>query len=329
MADVLSQNEIDALLNALSDGQVDAENIKTNKQQRVRVYDFKRPNKFSKDQIRSLHNIHENFCRQLTTYFTAHLNTAVDVKVSSIEQLTYDEFIRSLPNPTILGVFQFTPLEGNLLLEMSPSIAFAVIERLLGGSGQTAERNRALTEIERLIIEQRLKHIIRLNAEAWSEVSTLDSHLVTMETNPQFTQIIAPNEMIVLATIEIAIGDAVGMLNICFPYLTIEPILGKLSTLFLFSTQTKERSPEEQAQLRHNIEHAAIDLSICLGNAQITVRDLLELTPGDIIPLNQLVQQPLPVSVGSFVKFQGLPGLFRGHVAVKLTEVIPERKGLG
>ncbi|MDR3288297.1 MAG: flagellar motor switch protein FliM [Peptococcaceae bacterium] len=324
MADVLSQNEIDALLNALSDGQVDAEEIKSNKQQRIRVYDFKRPNKFSKDQIRTLQNIHENYCRALTSYFTAHLHVPIDMKVVSIEQITYDEFIRSLPNPTILGVFKFNPLEGNMLMEMSPSIAFAIIERLLGGSGQSSERNRALTEIERIIIEQRLLHVIQLNAEAWNEVAQFEPQLVAMETNPQFTQIIAPNEMIVLATLEITIGDTVGMLNICFPYLAMEPILGKLSTFFLFSTQAKERSPAQAVQIRHNIEHAMIDMSTCLGKAEITVKDLLELTPGDIIPLNQLVQEPLPVSVGNFIKFQGIPGLHGGRLAVKLTEVITE-----
>ena len=156
MGDVLSQAEIDALLSALSDGQVDAEEMKTTKtQKRIRVYDFKRPNKFSKDQIHSLQNIYENYCRGLTTYFSGNLHSVIESKVLSIEQITYDEFIRSLPNPTVLGLYSLNPLEGTVLMEVSPSLAFTIVDRLLGGQGQDAEKNRDLTEIERTIIEHR------------------------------------------------------------------------------------------------------------------------------------------------------------------------------
>jgi len=325
MGDVLSQAEIDALLSALSEGQVDAEQIKTSKpQKRIRVYDFKRPNKFSKDQIHSLQNIHENYCRALTTYFSAHLHSVIEVKVLSIEQITYDEFIRSLPNPTILGIFSLSPLEGTLLLEISPTVAFTMVDRLLGGQGQTSEKNRDLTEIERTIIERRLTQMIGLIAEAWAEVYTLQPLFVALETNPQFTQIVAPNEMIVLVTLEVKVGDTVGMINVCLPYLVLEPILEKLSTLFLFSTQAKETSPAQMEAIRRKIEYAKVELTTQLGQTEILVRDLLELVPGDVIPLNQPVEQPLPIYVGNFIKFRGIPGLHGERLAVKLTEIVSE-----
>ncbi|ODA42514.1 flagellar motor switch protein FliM [Desulfosporosinus sp. BG] len=325
MGDVLSQAEIDALLCALSDGQVDAEEMKTTKtQKRIRVYDFKRPNKFSKDQIHSLQNIYENFCRGLTTYFSGHLHSVIESKVLSIEQITYDEFIRSLPNPTVLGLFSLNPLEGTVLMEMSPTLAFTVVDRLLGGQGQGAEKNRDLTEIERTIVEHRLTQIIDLTEEAWAEVYQLKPQFMAMEINPQFTQIVAPNEMILLVTLEVRIGEAVGMINICMPYLVLEPILDKLSTFFLFSTQAKITSPEQVEAIRRKIEWAKVDMVAFLGHSQILVRDLLDLAKGDVIPLNQSVNDPLPIYVGEFMKFKSVPGLHGEHLAVQLTEIVKD-----
>ena len=327
MGDVLSQAEIDSLLNALSDGHVDAEEMKITKtQKRIRVYDFKRPNKFSKDQIHSLQNIYENYCRSLTTYFSGQLHSLIESKVLSIEQLTYDEFIRSLPNPTVLGLFSLNPLEGTVLMEISPTLAFTVVDRLLGGQGQGqgAVKNRELTEIERTIVERRLSQIIELTEEAWTEVYELKPRFMSMETNPQFTQIVAPNEMIVLITIEVKIGEEVGMINICMPYLVLEPILDKLSTFFLFSTQAKVTSQEQVQAIRRKIEWAKVDMVAFLGHSEILVRDLLDLAKGDVIPLNQSVHDPLPIYVGEFMKFKSIPGLHGEHTAVQITEIIKE-----
>jgi flagellar motor switch protein FliM len=324
MGDVLSQAEIDALLSAISDGQVDAEEIKTTKTQKIRVYDFKRPNKFSKDQIHSLQNIHENYCRALTTYLSGHLHSVIETKVLSIEQITYDEFIRSLPSPTILGIYSMNPLEGTLLFEMSPSLAFTMIDRLLGGQGYATEKNRDLTEIERTIIEHRVSQMLELTEEAWAEVFQMKPEFFALETNPQFTQIVAPNEMIVLVTLEVKVGEMVGMINICLPYLVLEPILDKLSTYFLFSTQAKITSPEQTKAIRKKIEWAKIDMASLLGQTEILVRDLLELAPGDVIPLMQNVKEPLAVYVGSFKKFRGIPGLHGEHLAIQLTEIVEE-----
>ncbi|OLN33497.1 flagellar motor switch protein FliM [Desulfosporosinus metallidurans] len=325
MGDVLSQSEIDALLSALSDGQVDAEEMKTTKtQKRIRVYDFKRPNKFSKDQIHSLQNIYENYCRGLTTYFSGHLHSVIESKVLSIEQITYDEFIRSLPNPTVLGLYSLNPLEGTVLMEVSPTLAFTIVDRLLGGQGQDVEKNRDLTEIERTIVEHRLTQIIDLTGEAWAEVYELKPQFVAMETNPQFTQIVAPNEMIVLVTLEVSIGEAMGMINICMPYLVLEPILDKLSTFFLFSTQAKVTSPEQVEAIRRKIEWAKVDMVTFLGHSEILVRDLLDLAEGDVIPLNQSVNDSLPIYVGEFMKFKSIPGLHAEHLAVQITEIVKE-----
>lgn len=317
MADVLSQAEIDALLSAMSDGKVDAEELKTTK--RVRVYDFKRPNKFSKDQIHSLENIYENYCRSLTTYLSGQLHSLVECKVLSIDQITYDEFISSLSNPTVLSVFSLNPLEGTVLMEVSLSLVFCIIDRLLGGQGQSSVTNRELTEIERAMIEHRLSQIIELIEEVWSEVDKLKPQFIMMETNPQFTQIVAPNEMVALVTLEVRIGEEVGMINICMPYLVLEPILGKLSTFLLFSSQAKAASPEQRRAIQKKIEMAKVDLIALLGHAEIYVRDLLDLAKGDVIPLNQSVNDWLPIYVGEYMKFKSIPGLHGEHLAVQIT----------
>ncbi|CAA7602961.1 Flagellar motor switch protein FliM signature [Acididesulfobacillus acetoxydans] len=325
MGDVLSQAEIDALLSALSEGQVDAEEMKESKaHKKVRVYDFKRPNKFSKDHMHTLQNIHDNFCRALTTYLSAHLHSVIETRVLSMEQITYDEFIRSLPNPTILGIFTLEPLEGTLLLEISPALAFAIIDLILGGLGQGGEKNRDLTEIERTIIERRLSQMVALFGESWAEVYATHPHFVALETNPQFTQIIAPNEMVMLVTLQISVGETVGMINVCLPYLVLEPILDKLSSFLLFAAQAKVSSAVEVEAIRRQIERAKVDLHVLLGQTQISVRELVDLAPGDVIPLDQEVEAPLPVFVGAFRKFRGVPGLHGEHLALKLTEVVEE-----
>ena len=325
MGDVLSQAEIDALLSALSDGQVDAEEIKTtNDQKKVRIYDFRRPNKFSKDQIHSLQSIYENYCRALTSYLSGHLHSVIEIKVNSIDQITYDEFTRSLPSPTILGLFQMSPIEGTMLLEMGTPLAFNIIDLLLGGYGNSSEKNRDLTEIERTIIDHRLSEMVELMGEAWAEVMRVEPKLISVESNAQFTQIVAPNEMILLVTLEVKIENLVGMINICLPFLVLEPYLDKLSTYFLFATLSKEKTPEQIRAMRKKIEWAKVDMTVLLGHSEITVRDLLELAPGDVIPLHQSIDEALSVYIRDFEKFRGIPGLHGEHLAVQLTEIIEE-----
>jgi flagellar motor switch protein FliM len=322
MGEVLSQAEIDALLNALSDGSVDEEAIKMSSPHKIKVYDFKRPNKFSKGQLNSLLNIHENFCRSLATFLAGNMHTAVDAKVLSTEQVTYDEFIRSLPYPTILGIFCMPPLEGNGLLELSPSLAFILVDRLLGGHGMEPAKNRDLTEIERKIIISRLSKIVQLMGEAWAEIFEGNPQLVNVETNSQFTQIVAPNEMVVVVTMEVKIEEQSGMINVCLPYIVMKPILEKLNNLLLFSSGGKVISPEERELIRQKIEWARVPMKAVIGKAQITVQDLINLERGDVIPLNQGIKDPLAVYVGEYIKFRGMPGLFGNRMAVQITDVI-------
>jgi len=325
-SDVLSQSEIDDLLSALSTGVVSAEEIKDEqKQRKIKAYDFKRPDKFSKDQIRTLYMLHENFARLMNTYLSAHLRTIVHIDVASVDQLTYEEFIRSLPNPSVIGVFQMRPLKGNAILEFNPNVIFSIIDRLFGGPGLPPSKTRSLTDIEEAIVKRVINKTLECFQEAWKQVVAIEPKLEIMESNPQFTQIVPPNDMVVIITLHIKIGQAEGLVNICIPYLVLEPIMSKLTTTYwVASSVAKQALPEHINAIQRKLEKAFIPLFVELGKTTITVQELLGLTVNDVLQLNSKVEEDLDVLVGQNRKFRGKPGISGHKVALQVTKVISE-----
>lgn len=325
MVDVLSQNEIDALLAALSSGEMDAEELKKEDSQRkVRVYDFKRATRFSKDHLRSLTRIHENFARFLTTYFSTQLRTFVQINVVQVEQLPYDEFIRSIPKMTILNIFEAEPLEGRMVLEVHPNVAFAMLDRLLGGIGVSPSKINALTEIETIIMERIFSRALESLQEAWKTVLDLYPRLEALETNPQFMQIASANDTIALISLSTKIGDTTGMINLCIPHVVIEPIMPRLSVHHMFVTHKKTKTADEADALQNRIIKAKLPLIAELGHSQISVREFLSLAVGDVIALNKPVDEGLQVKVGERLKFIGSPGTIKGKMAVQIAEIVSE-----
>lgn len=323
-ADVLSQSEIDELLSALSTGVVSAEDIKSEQSQRkVKVYDFKRPDKFSKDQIRTLYMLHENFARLLNTYLAAHLRSFVHINVASVDQLTYEEFIRSLPNPSVISIFQMRPLKGNVLLEVNPNIVFAIIDRLFGGPGAPPAKPRPLTDIEEVIVKRVLGKMLESFQDAWKQVISLDPRMEAIETNPQFTQIVPPNDMVVIITLQTKIGQAEGLINICIPYLVLEPIMSKLSTTFwVASSMAKQSADENVNALQRKLERTLIPVVVELGKIGVNVHELLDLTVGDVLQLETAVNEDLSIMVGSNEKFKCKPGISGKKLAVQVTQIM-------
>ncbi|MFK7695828.1 flagellar motor switch protein FliM [Paenibacillus sp. HJGM_3] len=325
MVDVLSQNEIDALLAALSSGEMDAEELKKEEtQKRVKAYDFKRATRFSKDHIRSLTRIHENFARYLTTYFSAQLRTFVQINVVQVEQLPYDEFIRSIPKMTILNIFEAEPLEGRMVLEVHPNVAFAMLDRMLGGPGNSPAKINSLTEIETIVMERIFSRAFDSLQEAWKTVIDISPRLETLETNPQFMQIVSPNETIALISLTTKIGDTTGMINLCIPHVVIEPIMPRLSVHHQFLSQRKSRAPEEEETLKARVNKARLPIIAELGTSVINVREFLNLNVGDVITLNKEVDQGLDIKVGEKLKFIGSPGTIKDRLAVQITEIVSE-----
>lgn len=325
MVDVLSQGEIDALLAALSSGEMDAEELKKeDTQKKVRAYDFKRALRFSKDHIRSLTRIHENFARYLTTYFSAQLRTFVQINVVQVEQLPYDEFIRSIPKMTILNIFEAEPLEGRMVLEVHPNVAYSMLDRLLGGTGVTPSKITALTEIETTIMERIFSRAFESLQEAWKTVLDINPRLEAMETNPQFMQIVSPNETIALISLSTKIGDTTGMINLCIPHVVLEPIMARLSTHQWFVSEKKSRAPEEIDALRLRVSKAQLPIVAELGESRINVAEFLGLSVGDVISLNKPVKEGLSIRVGERLKFFGSPGMIKDRVAVQIDEIVSE-----
>lgn len=328
--DVLSQAEIDALLSALSTGEVDANEIKEEQQQRkVKVYDFRRPDKFSKDQIRTLYMLHENFARLLNTYLSAQLRAMVQVSVASVDQFTYEEFIRSLPNPSVISVLEMKPLKGNAILEINPGIVFAIIDRLFGGSGQISAKPRPLTDIEENIVRRVMGKTLESLAEAWKQVVPLKPVMEAIETNPQFTQIVPPNDMVVLITLQAKVGQGEGFINLCIPYLVLEPIMSKLSTTYWVAGTGRSSSAEHIQSLQRRVEKIKVPAIVELGTTTVKLRELLDLRQGDVLQLDRKISEDLQIMIGSHKKFLCKPGALGSKLAVQITSVVQEGEEQG
>lgn len=325
MADVLSQGEIDALLSALSTGEMDAEELKKEEtQKKIKTYDFKRALRFSKDQIRSLTRIHENFARLLTTQLSAQLRTFVQIGVASVDQLPYDEFIRSVPKMTILNVFEPHPLDGRFVMEVNPNIAYAMLDRMLGGQGEAYNKVENLTEIESKIMSQLFQRTLETFREAWLSVEEIDPVMEDMEVNPQFLQLVSPNETVVVISLSTTIGETSGMINICLPHVVIESILPKLSVHLWMQTEKKERQAGELDSLEYHVKQAPLNLTVELGKSAITVSEFLHLADGDIIELDQFIEESLKLCIENEIKYLVQPGKVKNQVAVQITDVLEE-----
>ncbi|MED2973316.1 MULTISPECIES: flagellar motor switch protein FliM [unclassified Fictibacillus] len=321
LAEVLSQNEIDALLSAISTGEMDAEELKREeKEQKVRTYDFKRALRFSKDQIRSITRVHENFARLLTTYFSAQLRTYVQISVASVDQLPYEEFIRSIPRMTILNIFEAHPLEGRLLVEVNPNIAYSMLDRLMGGYGASMNKVDSLTEIETKIISQLFERALANYKEAWNNVMEIDPVVLDFEVNPQFLQMVSPNETVVVISLTTTIGETSGMMNVCLPHVVLEPIIPKLSVHYWMQNNQKASMPEEAALIEQKIRQTPLPMVVELGSANMKVEEFLQLDSGDIIQLNKGIHEPLDVFVENNKKFLAQPGKSKNRMAVQIIE---------
>lgn len=320
--EVLSQSEIDALLSAISTGEMDADELKKEQfEKKVKVYDFKRALRFSKDQIRSLTRIHENFARLLTTFFSAQLRTLVQINVASADQIPYEEFIRSIPKMTILNVFEVPPLDGRILMEVNPNIAYAMMDRLLGGPGASSSKVENLTEIEIKIMSNIFEKAFENLQEAWTTIADIDPVLAEFEVNPQFLQMVSPNETVVVISLNTTIGETSGMINICIPHVVLEPIIPNLSVHYWMQTLKKEREPEEIAMLEKRIQSAPVEMIAQLGTAEITIQDFLSLAVGDVIELETRIDDSLIIQVGKKPKFAGQPGKLGKHMAIQVLEI--------
>jgi flagellar motor switch protein FliM len=325
--EVLSQSEIDALLSALSAGEVSAEEIKKEEEEKkVKIYDFKRALRFSKEQIRSLSRIHENFARLLTTYFSGKLRIYVQINVASVDQIPYEEFVRSIPNMTFLYLYEIPPLSGNILIEVNPNVAYAMLDRVLGGLGKSENKIEQLTDIEQKIMTKLFTGAFDQMRESWGSIAEIEPQMKGFEVNPQFLQMVSPNETVVVISLTVTIGETSGMINICIPHLTLEPVIPRLSMHFWMQTEKKNKNPENVSALSNRVKNAPVLCTVELGNSTITVEELMGLDTGDCIILNKKIDEPVVVKIGGVPKYLAQPGKLKNKMAVQILEEIKEEK---
>ncbi len=327
--DVLSQAEVESLLSAMSgrsvEPTVDSGRGRTRHREKVSPYDFKRPERVGKEQMRSLQTMHEAFGRNFGAALSALLRTIVELKLTSVDQLTYSEFVFSLENPTCFNLINAKPLEGQLILDINLSLLFPIIDRLLGGGNDPSPpARRPLTEIEQRLVSRITDLFCREMKHAWENVIELDLSIDRVESNPQLVQIVPPNEVVVLISFELTLGDARGMMNLCIPFNSIERIANRLSSNSWVSYGTKKASPENIQRISSQLNGAMVDVVVELADTNISTADLIGLRVGDIIATEKDVDKPLIVSVEGRPKFHAQPGAFKGRKAIQVTGTIDD-----
>ena len=326
MSDILSQSEIDNLLKQLSEGDLDVDQIQGEDEKQVKNYDFSRPTKFSKEHLRTLEIIFEHYSRLISTNLPVYLRKNVQVSVASSETVTFSEFSNALSNPSVLGIVNFAPLNGNIIIEIATNLCYAMLDRMLGGSGQPLEKSRDFSDIELTILQKLLVMFTQLMREPWKNVVEISPVLSRLETNPQFAQVIAPSDMIAIVTLNMKIGDVEGMVNICLPFFTLEDVMDKLNTKYWFSTMQENHDEHYEEYIESMIRRVDIPIKAVLGRSTISVNDFLNLQVGDCIRLDSRVDTDMNVYVGNIKKFTALPGTDRDSYAVQITSVIREEE---
>ena len=322
MAEILSQEEIDALLSAVSYGedvQVQAEPTKAEKF--INTYDFRHPARVSKDQLRTLQNLHDNFARLLSATFSTLQRAVIEINLVSVDQITYSEFIMSLSSPSCTYTYRMEPLEGVAIIDFSQSVVFSFVDRLFGGRGASIITEREITWIEKSVMNNIINRTLRDLERTWERIIPLECNVEMLETNPEFVQVVPSSETVVLISFELKSENVSGLINLCYPYITIEPIALRLGGQNLVSS-AKEVPKEELEKNRLRIKVFNSILTARLGEMNLSIHDLINLKIGDVITLDKRLNQEVEIYVEEELKFQGRAGLLGKYRAVEITSRI-------
>ena len=318
----MSQHEIDSLLEALDSGSVNVDKIKQ-RELGTKPYDFRRPNKFSKEHLRTLEMVSKQYARLMSNFLSGYLRANVSINVGSVGQMIYEEFTLSIPSPTVLTTFAMDPLDGSAILETSPQFIFPMIDLLFGGPGTALEKPRELTDIELIISKKVSAKILENMAAAWNEVLEFVPRIQNIETNPRLQQLYSPNEVVALITFVAHINDEQkGMLNLCLPYIVLDPVISRLSVRQQFIRKAGTAKEEDTNLIKYWLGHSEVELEVVLGGIDLTVRELLAIQQGNIIVLNKQMDQDMDMHVESMLKFGVQAGSLGEHRAVQVISLI-------
>jgi flagellar motor switch protein FliM len=327
MAKILSQEEVDALLKSHVKGKgappapsatpaadraaaagAAGKAKKAQSQKKVSIYNFRRPDRVSREQMRSLHFMHDRFARNFSSSLSAYLRSITEVNLVSVEQLSYQEFLLSVPDPTCFNAISIRPLEGGFALEVNPQLVFPIIDKMLGGPGEALKHIRTMTDIEQSIFDGVLKLALDDLREAWRGIIDLEFKIQARETSPQLIQIVAPNEVVLLVVFEVKMGGVVGMINLAIPSIILEPIAGKFDQE-MYTGYKKSGTFEEARLLMESIKRCDMNVAAEIRGTSLRVSDLMKLQPGDLIPLAKRFDAMLDMTVDGIPRFKGLVAL--------------------
>jgi flagellar motor switch protein FliM len=340
MGDILSQAEVDALLSAVSGGgtapppppSVAAAPVAFSRPadptlgKSVALYDFRRPDRVSKDQMRTLQNLHEGYARLLSTTLTSMLRTLVEINLVSVDQLTYQEVIMSISSPSCIYIFQMEPLESSAIFEVNPSLIFIMLDRLFGGQGRSIDSNRELTDIERTVIYKIIERSLMDLKVVWENIGIFSPKIESYETNPQFVQIAPPGETVILISLEVRMRNGSGLMSLCFPFILLESIMDKLSGESWISAQ-KTTTQETRRLVEKELSATQTTLRAQIGETRLSVRDFLQLAVGDVLVLDKLATSDLVLFVEDRPKFLGKPGVVGRNKSLQITGIIDREVG--
>jgi len=327
MADILSQDEVDLLLSAVSKGELEVSSDPTEPSgsTHLSVYDFRRPERVSKEQLKGLQSLFEAFAREMSIVLPPFLRTVVRIDLVSIDQLTYDEFILSVSRPTSLAVVNMAPLEGNAIVELSPSVVFPIVDRLLGGKGLAIHQPRELTEIEDRIVHRILLMMLDCLKRSWEQLIEFRTSIVAQESDPLIVQIVAGSEMVILVGYEVHVGEAAGSMNMCVPLMVLNPILDSISQQAHYRRRmTAEMAARTRELTGRILRRVKLPLDAVLGQAQLPLDEIAKLQVGDVIQLDADVKAPIIVEVGGVPRFEAQPGRRGDQSAVQVTSLLVE-----
>lgn len=294
-----------------------------------KLYNFRRPDKFSKEHLRALQDLHREFSRQLSLVLTAYLRMRIEIEVVSTDQLTYDEFIRSMPSPMTIGIFELNPLPGQVLLSLSFDILSCVVDRMLGGLGISEHKQRELTDIEEALAKKVIERIVKNLGTAWSNIIPVQGNIIGLDNNYQTVQIASSGEIVALITFEIQIaGKYFGLMSLCFPYPVLETVLSNLSTQHIFQTKGIVATTEDRQKMIQKLNTSEVDISVLFGSTEITLEEFLDLKEGDILKLDTVLSDDLVVNVNGEKKYFARPGTLNNRMCVKITEEYDHQKDL-
>lgn len=286
-----------------------------------KLYNFRRPDKFSKDHLRALQDVHREFSRQISLVLTAYLRMHIEIDVVSTDQLTYDEFIRSMPSPITIGIFELNPLPGQILLGISFEVLSCIVDRMLGGVGLGENKQRELTDIEEALAKKVIERTVKTLESSWSSIVPVQAEVMGLDSSYQMIQVATSGEIVALITFEVQIaGKYFGLISLCFPYPVLETVLGHLSTQHIFQTKGIVATTEERQKMIQKLNTSMVDLSVLFGSCKITLADFMEVKEGDIIKLDNKTSEDLVVEINNEKKFFARPGTLKNHICVKIAD---------